>query len=189
MGATGVDLRKAGHITAMGTLANLAAWFSAHWGDVASLFGLAMSAVAARQAVRARRAATAAAEAAVRRLADLDAMQALTGALEALDWARRLLRQADWQAAYERCDEARQKLVAIGPYVTLGRADAKDMVAVALNSLRTVQKAIDKGAAAGSGPSNVPQLVSALAEMIDRLRTLQSELRVGEGVGDGGSQS
>ncbi len=145
-------------------------FWAQHWGDVASVVGLAMTLVTLRLAAGAKKAA----EQARARISVLDTISMASAAIALLDEIKRVQRSLEWALVLHLYSSLRKSLVAIQH----ARPESANPLGTALTQIRVIEDSIER-ALAKSQPSslNVADFNRIVSVLIDDLGQVLATMR------------
>ncbi len=152
-----------------------------HWGDFASLIGLAVTILFAFQAKSAAEQARDAAIAALARVTHLDMVEEISLAIAEANEIAKLHRDRSWRAALERYPVVRARLVRITQLDSLlDRRTAEDLRHV-MHHFRIMEKKLETVLAESTTtPLNTPEMNGVLAAFVDLLEKSKVVIRQAE---------
>jgi hypothetical protein len=153
----------------------LRVFLATHWGDVASLAGLALTIWAVFKTKKAAEQARDAAQQVKDRIASLDTLADVSAAITIMDEIKRLQRLGAWQIVLDRYSILRRHLIRVEQLnPALGEIQRRQ-IARAIGQFRIIETKVEE---AMSAPENGPadavafnRIVSAQIDAIERIMT------------------
>ncbi|MBI1904067.1 MAG: hypothetical protein HYS13_23445 [Planctomycetia bacterium] len=152
------------------------AFLGEHWGDLASVAGLAVSLIGFWLAVRAAWAAARAATDAKDLLTRYDCILEVSQALSAMEEIKRLMRDKAWTLVPDRCTVICQSL--ISGRVGFGRFSIEDDAALTgiIQQFQGIREKVERANVSGKYPA-VANIIALVSKQSDELRAILVRLR------------
>jgi uncharacterized protein (UPF0333 family) len=155
-----------------------------HWGDVASVLGLAVSLVgfsvtivATRRSKRAAIQAKEAAEEARDKIRSFDLVSELTEAIAAMEEIKRLLRSGASGPVPDRCAVLKKLLIGIRSAPDRVTPGQKDILTASIQQFSTLEKKVDQAIERGQPISGISRMNQTVSGQIDTLTELLETIR------------
>lgn len=156
---------------------NLGQFFAGHWGDLASLVGLAIVIWASLSAKNAAEQARDAARQVKDRIATLDTLADVSAALAIMEEIKRLQRAGAWTIALDRYSTLRRHLVRV-EQINPGLTDLqRRQVAHSIVQFRVVEATVERGISAGAAGLNFADVNRVVSGQIDRIERVMIAIK------------
>ena len=150
-------------------------FLASHWGDLASLAGLALTIWAVFKAKKAAEQARDAAQQVKERIASLDTLADVSAAIAIMDEIKRLQRLGAWQIVLDRYSILRRHLIRVEQLNPALTEIQRRQIARAIGQFRIIETKVEE---VMSAPENSPadavafnRIVSAQIDAIERIMT------------------
>jgi hypothetical protein len=144
-----------------------------HWGDLASILGLALTLWVAWRAKTAAEQARDATRQVTARISNLDMLAEISAAVATLDEIKRLQRRSDWDLALDRYAVVRRHLVRVKQMNHGLTALQLTELTAAIGKFRIIETKVERAKVNSAqdtiDPATVNRTISNLADILERL--------------------
>lgn len=178
-------------------MASLVEFLIDHWGDLASVFGVAVSLVGfvytLKQVTRSKEAAQRAEQAALSTRAKIlmaDTVMDLSSAIAMMEEIKRLHRNGEWNQLPDRYSALKTLLISIRTSSGKLSAEHSTSLLSSVQHFNDIEQRVERALARGKTPSNVSRLNEIVSLQLDRTHEILAVLKQQIGIEEyGGSKN